>query len=213
MGIIRLKAARMLVLCISASAGLLLTGAPPAHGTTVLQKDINEMLVGSALVFEGYVVEVESQLDSSDRLIHTYVTFELLEVLKGSWSQPTIELSFLGGTVGSRTVTVSGMQLPTLGQRGIYFVEAPARRQLNPFYGWSQGYLPVVRSADGALRVTTAAGAPIIDIDSSRRVPRAVQSTGVAAGLIARSDAPRITAMTVAEVKQSLRRLLRAQSR
>src|SRR6056297_1121271 len=105
---------------------LVLTSLLPfstGHGGSVLQITMDEMLTGSEFVFEGWVLSVESKQTGPKR-IHTFVTCEIKEIIKGEYPEQTITLRFLGGTVGNRTMAVSDIQVPRDGERGIYFVES-----------------------------------------------------------------------------------------
>ncbi len=183
----------------------ILTFAVPTYGSTVRQTSAREMLAQCELVFEGRVMHAESRMNPGGTSIHTYVTFEILDAIKGVWPAQTIELSFLGGTVDGRTLSVPGMKVPRLGEQGIYFVESPTRDQVNPFYGWAQGHLRLIRSKGGALNVLTADGVPVIGIDDTQRGRRGEISRGVAVGLVVDPDAPDEAGMRSEEVKRILR--------
>lgn len=204
-----LRPIRRWTVCVGVGLALLLHHSESAHATTVLQTSIVEMLAHSELVFEGYVIGVESKADPEDRLVYTHVTFELLDLIKGDWSDPTIELRFLGGTVGGKTLSVADMRIPKLDEHGIYFVEAPARSQVNPLYGWAQGHLRLVRANGGPLRVITADGKPVIGIDDQTRGLGKALSTGVARGLTTDPDAPYESSITADAFKNTLLRVLR----
>lgn len=177
----------------------------PSYAATVLRISVREMLNQSDLVFEGHVTRVESRMDPPATLIHTYVTFQISDVIKGAWPDQTIELSFLGGTADGRTLAVPGMQIPELGEQGIYFVESLARNQVHPLYGWTQGHLRLSRSKGGALNVLTSQGVPVIGIDHTQKGRSGEISRGVAVGLVIDPDAPEEDAMRAEDVKEILR--------
>lgn len=133
------------------------------NAASVLEVTLNEMLRESQFVFEGRVIAVESRANERKR-IHTYVTFEILDVIKGDYRSNTITLRFLGGTVGDLTLAVSDMQLPRQEEQGIYFVESLERTQVHPLYGWSQGHFIVIRDASGIARVMTNRGLPVAGV-------------------------------------------------
>jgi hypothetical protein len=188
----------------TASLGILVVAAP-IYASTVLQTSARKMLAQSELVFEGRVESVESRMNPGGTSIHTYVTFRILDVIKGAWPAETIELSFLGGTADGKTLVVAGMQIPELGEQGIYFVESPARNQVHPLYGWAQGHLRLNRSNGGALNVLTADGVPVIGIDDTQRGQSGGISRGVAVGLVVDPDAPKKAGISVKEFKEILR--------
>jgi hypothetical protein len=133
---------------------LLLLPISYGNATSIREVSIDEMLQQSQFVFEGTVTAIESR-ENSQKRIHTYVTFEVKDVIKGVYDSNIITLSFLGGTVGDRTMAVSDMQFPQKGEHGIYFVESLERAQVNPLYGWSQGHFIVERDVAGSERMMT----------------------------------------------------------
>ncbi len=154
--------------------------------SSVKQVDMAEITGDAQLIFEGRVVGTRVEQVPGSRAIHTWVRFEVLDVIKGSYSEPVIELSFLGGTRGDLTVKVSDMQIPAMGEHGIYFVEDTGRRLVNPLVGWAQGHFLV--KYDRTLKrqmITTLDGQPVKDIDLSARKSRLAEiSRGVAQGVI-----------------------------
>ncbi len=133
------------------------------HASSVRQVTIDEMLQQCQFVFEGKVLSLEAE-ENSQKRIHTYVTFKIQNIIKGEYSSDTITLSFLGGTVGDVTMSVSDMKFPQVGERGIYFVESLERSQVNPLYGWSQGHFLVQPDDTGTDRVMTSSGQPVTGV-------------------------------------------------
>jgi hypothetical protein len=142
---------------------LLLMPISYGNATSVREVSLNEMLQQSQFVFEGTVTAIEAR-ENSQKRIHTYVTFEIKDIIKGKYHSNIITLSFLGGTVGDVTMAVSDMRLPQEGEHGIYFVESLERLQVNPLYGWSQGHFIVERDVTGIERVMTNRGLPITGV-------------------------------------------------
>jgi hypothetical protein len=97
------------------------------------------------------------------------------------------------------------MQIPELGEQGIYFVESLARDQVHPLYGWTQGHLRLSRSKGGALNVLTAQGVPVIGIDHTQKGRSGEISRGVAVGLVVDPDAPEEDGMRAEDLKEILR--------
>ncbi|WP_457673350.1 hypothetical protein [Thiolapillus sp.] len=159
--------------------------------SSIKQADMAEITRDARLIFEGRVIGTRVEQAPGSRAIHTWVRFEVLDVIKGDYSAPVIELSFLGGTRGDLTVKVSDMQIPAMGEHGIYFVEDTGRRLVNPLVGWAQGHFLV--RYDRTLKrqmITTLDGKPVKDIDlSARRSAMAEISHGVARGVIT-TDTP-----------------------
>ena len=136
-------------------AYLLFISISYTHAASVRHVTLDEMLQQCQFVFEGKVLALEAR-ENSQKRIHTYVTFEILDVIKGEYPGDTLTLSFLGGTVGDVTMGVSDMKVPQVGERGIYFVESLERSQVHPLYGWSQGHFLVQPDGTGMDRVMTS---------------------------------------------------------
>lgn len=190
---------------------LLLMPAFPAGATSVSEVTMDEMLQKSQFVFEGRVVAREAK-QNSQRRIHTYVTFEIMDVIKGEYTGGSITLRFLGGTVGDVTLAVSDMRLPQEGEHGIYFVESLERMQAHPLFGWSQGHYLVVRDAAGIERVMTNRRLPVTGVKGAapdqrtakgREEPQAV-SQGVPADLVVSQDAKKDKGLRIDEFKKAL---------
>ncbi len=140
--------------------GLLLMLISNGNTASVREVSLNEMLQQSQFVFEGTVTAIEAR-ETSRKRIHTYVTFEIMDIIKGEYQSNIITLRFLGGTVGDVTMAVSDMRLPQEGEHGIYFVESLERLQVNPLYGWSQGHFIVERDVTDIERIMTNRRLPI----------------------------------------------------
>ena len=142
---------------------LLLMPISYGNATSVREVSMDEMLQQSQFVFEGTVTAIEAR-ENSQKRIHTYVTFEITDIIKGEYHSNIITLRFLGGTVGDVTMVVSDMRLPQEGEHGIYFVESLERFQVNPLYGWSQGHFIVERDGTGSERVMTNRRLPVTGV-------------------------------------------------
>jgi hypothetical protein len=181
-----------------------------AHGTSVRAVSVAEMLQQSEFVFEGRVMGLRPDQDPSSGIIRTYVSFEILDVLKGEYSSDTIMLSFMGGTVGGATLAVGDMQIPEIDEKGVYFVESLQRRQVHPFYGWSQGHFLVVADEQGVERVLTKARRPVAAMESRPEIQVKGLSGGTAGGVTVTEGDYRTDAMTITDFKQRLSTMLRA---
>jgi len=152
------------------------------NAASVKEVTMVEMLQVSQFVFEGKVISSESQENSRQR-IHTFVTFEIQEIIKGDYPMDSITLSFLGGTVGDVTLMVSDMNFPEVGEHGIYFVESIKRSQVNPIYGWSQGHFLVETDGSGTDRVLTRNRQPVVEVKSDTQMTSTQFSTGLSTGV------------------------------
>ncbi|HYQ72391.1 MAG TPA: hypothetical protein VET88_10750 [Gammaproteobacteria bacterium] len=182
-----------------------------ANATSIREVTLEELLMRSELVFEGTVTNLRAR-QSHDGIIRTSITFTVAETITGKHPGRTLTLEFLGGTAGSRSTVISGMRLPEPGEHGIYFVEAVGRKQVNPFYGWSQGHFIVEKDPEGTERVMTNRGKPVIGIrDNPPATPAAAISRGVARGIVAAEGRASGPALSVQEFKASLRALISRQ--
>lgn len=180
-----------------------------AGAATVLGVSLDQMLHRSALVFEGRVTEIETRPSDTSRMIYTYVTFEILDVIHGDYQEDTIELRFLGGKLpDGRGMRVSEMRYPVIGEEGIYFVESLERMQVHPLYGWTQGHLLVHRDRRGVRRVTAHDGRPIADVKpvaADKAVGKL--SRGAAEGLVLGASSDSAEGLEVGAFKLKLREM------
>ncbi len=156
-----------------------------ASASSVMRMDMAEMKGGAQLVFEGRVIGIRIEHQSGARAIHTWVRFEVLDVIKGQYDQPALELSFLGGTAGKYSVKVSDMQIPKMGEHGIYFVEDINKPMVNPLYGWAQGHFLIQYDRKQQQQmITTLKGEPVFDVEAGA-VSSQIQeiSQGIARGV------------------------------
>src|SRR2546422_8507486 len=103
--------------------GLILCGPVLLHASSIEQITFDQLVTSSEFIFEGRVLDRHAEFDANGR-IHTYVTFEVDDVLKGTAGGRTVVLRYLGGTVGDTTLKVSDLVLPDMGEKGVYFVES-----------------------------------------------------------------------------------------
>ncbi len=185
-----------------------MTLTPTSYGNAASVREVTmaEMLQVCQLVFEGKVISTEAKENSRKR-IHTFVTFEIQDIIKGEHPYDTITLSFLGGTVGDVTMMVSDMKFPEVGEHGIYFVESMQRPQVNPLYGWSQGHFLVKIDDTGTERVLTRSKRPVTEVKSNTKItatqiPKGL-STGEARGLTLGQEQG-AKGLTLSEFKKAL---------
>ncbi len=152
----------------------ILANSKSLFATTVLKMDIDQIVIKAELVFEGEVLLRESRREPNSGIINTYVTFSILDVIKGSYGANTIELKFAGGSIGNEVVKVNGLLIPVEGEQGIYFVESINRNLITPLIGWSQGHF-IVQEENGRRIVYTVDNRPVTDIQSVSSIPPAIK--------------------------------------
>ena len=158
----------------------------PARATTIVQRDIRDVADGAALVVEGTVTAVTAAPVMQGRAIATTVTIAIEEVLKGSWSEETVALQYLGGRLDGRRMDVGAMRIPAPGEHGIYFIRDPRQRSVHPLKGWEQGHFVVVTEGDGREETVRAGdGRAVVELpaDAAPRAPGQAPGNRVAAGL------------------------------
>lgn len=184
--------------------------------TTILGMDIDKVVADAEFVFEGVVINRETRRDSSSGIISTYVTFQIDDVIKGDYSGGSVELKFMGGVFNGQITEVSGMRIPEMSERGIYFVESMSRDLINPLIGWSQGHFIIVDD-NGVRRISTAGNEPVLEVQPVSDIPAAIKkplalaegSTDSAAGVMTETSPLMIQrALTVEEFKSRITDLL-----
>lgn len=165
---------RQLLACCLVCACLLMVTAN-VGATTILGIDIDELTADAELIFEGEVILTETREDSRSGIISTYVTFNVVDVMKGDYDAASIELKFMGGAFDGRIVQVSGLQIPQMGEQGIYFVESTSRDLINPLLGWSQGHFIIIVDDDGERRISTANEKPVTEVQGVSGIPLAIK--------------------------------------
>ena len=107
------------------------------------------------------------------------------------------------------TLSISSMQIPNKGERGVYFVESIANRQVHPLYGWNQGRFLILNDPDGTSRVHTAQGNPIAALEKTAAPAVAAITDGATARAfgveIVADPVRRARALTPAAFKQRIR--------
>ena len=187
---------------------------PPAAATTLMTLSVDELIDQAELVFEGKVLAVQAVEDSAGQ-ISSYVTFAVLELIKGDYSGESLELKFLGGTANGHTMEVSGLRRPELHETGIYFVESLSEELINPLLGWSQGHYLVQSDSDGVARVTTAGNQPVMAVQAMQQVPALLRKPAdtvegeidAAQGIVTDDDRDMHEALTVEQFKSRIRTL------
>lgn len=136
-----------------------------AGATTLLSVSIDELTQRAEFVFEGEVVSVQAQRGGSRGMVSTFVTFRIIDTIKGSAGGETLELKFLGGSFEGERLEVNGSRIPERGERGVYFVESLSQDLINPLLGWSQGQY-LIQSQGGVEQVTSVDARPIVSVSA-----------------------------------------------
>lgn len=178
-----------------------------APATSVGQVAVRDLVASSELIFEGRVVGQRVERSRRPDAIFTYVTFEVLEIIKGDWPEKRLELPYLGGAVDGESLAVAELWPPPVGEKGIYFVESLGRLQVHPLYGWQQGHYRVEADPKGRELIRTFSGQAIYGLDLGQEAGDFGLSDGVAAGVRRQANSRQEPPLTVLEFKQRLRDL------
>jgi hypothetical protein len=178
-----------------------------ALGSVVEQVTLEQMLKNSQLVFEGTVIGISPHLNPSSSEIETDIAFRVSDVIKGSFSEPVIVLTFSGGTVGTITQRIGDMRMPHYGEHGVYFVESLARKQVHPLYGWDQGHFLVKTNDSGVGIVTTLNSRPVLSLQTAKKNPPTGFSSRIAIGVQIADEATDARALSIEQFKYNLRQI------
>ena len=208
----------MLLRVFCAALLAITVGSAPTSAASVRQTSVGEMLDTCELIFEGEALATGVEESEDGRHLFTWVDFAVLDVVKdpsGPSLGPRLRLHFLGGALGDRVVQVGGMKVPEVGERGLYFVESLARRQVHPLCGWDQGRLRMLRDPVGVLRIVSADGRPVMGLQpggagSAIQRRSTALSEGVARELQLDAGAGLGDALSAADLKAQLRSWLAA---
>ncbi len=186
------------------------------QATTLLGMDIDAVAADAELIFEGEVIQRETRLDQNSDLINTYVTFHVIDVIKGDYSGDSLELKFMGGAFDGQMVEISGLVMPAEGEQGIYFVESLNTDMINPLLGWSQGHYLIVDD-EGVRRMSTVEHLPVVGVQSVTAIPLTIKkpqtviegNADAAVGVMTEDSALQIDrALTVDEFKSRIETIL-----
>ena len=160
-------------------ATVLLAVSALAGASTLLRVSVDELTQRAEFVFEGEVVSVQAQRSGARGMISTFVTFNVIDTIKGSASVESIELKFLCGNLEGERLEVNGSRIPELGERGVYFVESLTQDLINPLLGWSQGQY-LIQTEDGVEQVTSVNARPIVSVAAPRSAAAAASGPATA---------------------------------
>jgi hypothetical protein len=136
------------LLAAVAAGGVFLAGFGPPAGATVCRRlDVNDLCALSAVVVEGEVREVSSNVDSSGRRVYTEVQIFVKETFKGA-PLAMVKVRTPGGRVGPLVQYVCGAARFVRGEKVLLFLWKTAKGRLVPL-GLSQGKLTKVRDRKG----------------------------------------------------------------
>ncbi len=151
------------------SALLVVALAPPAWATTVLRVPLEEMAKACDLVVQARVQSVViSAAPDDERQVSTEVRLEVLRVLKGHPTGPTLTLTLPGGRTQRWTLLIPGMPQFREGEEVVLFLERTSAG-LRPA-GLALGTYRVRRDGTTARAVRDLKGVAVVE-----RTPQGLQ--------------------------------------
>ncbi len=131
-------------------------GALPAGATMLQRQSLSDLVRKSQFIFEGQPVSRAVEALPEGQGARTCFSFKVIQAIAGSHPGNVVRLCFFGGTIGGKGFAVSDLNMPAIGEHGIYLVESTGQPMLNPLIGWDQGHFLVAKDSAGTLRITTA---------------------------------------------------------
>jgi hypothetical protein len=120
------------------------------RATTVQRLELDDLVEKSSAIVMGRVSAARTFWTGNGRLILTTYTLDVAETLKGRASR-RVELTTIGGTIGTVSLHVSGMPVFQQGETAIVFVETSGA--FSTIVGLAQGKFSVT---NGEVSNTTA---------------------------------------------------------
>jgi hypothetical protein len=141
-----------------------LVDGPTVFATSVIAPDYETMVQQADLIFTGRMVSQHGEWRefAGKRSIVTIVKFEVLGVQKGH-PGGSVELQFLGGTVGDTTLDVTAMPKFKKAERTVLFVQGNGVNA-SPVVGFYHGKFRVESDGQGQDFMTHPDGTPLTDI-------------------------------------------------
>lgn len=177
--------------------------------SSIKQLDVGDLLRSSELVFEGQVLSKVSRWNEAKTTIFTDLVFRVDDVVVGSYTKPQLTLSFMGGEVDGLVLKVEGLMIPSVNEKGIYFIESLSKSLVNPLVGWSQGHFLLEKDASGEMGVLTQDKKSVFGVDISMMKSQPL-STGTAIGVKAvnKTKNSSLKAMSPIDFKDQLKTVL-----
>jgi hypothetical protein len=185
---------RRLGVCLSvAAAALACVVSAPAGATLLQRQSLSDLAKKAEFIFEGQPVSSAVEALPDGQGARTCFTFRVIQAIAGSHPGNTMRLCFFGGMLGGRGFAVADLNMPTVGEHGIYLVESTEQPMLDPLIGWDQGHFLITKDSAGILRVTTADHRRITSVAAGPAGPEIVSPSGATAAGVTSDDKPDLT--------------------
>lgn len=126
-------------------AGFCAVAAAAVHATSIRPPTLDELIAQSTRVVEVVATNTTSYWEhtTEGRIIRTKIQFEVLDPILGP-NGKDLTLTFLGGTIGNRSMSVAGQPRFQTGETSILFIEQT-----------DNAFCPVTRMAYGRFRLAS----------------------------------------------------------
>jgi len=169
---------------------VLLTLPRSVAATTVMHMSFDELTRKADVIAIGQVTNIDFTAADDASWVYTYVTLDVIDLLKGETSEDTITLRMDGGRISEeRVLIVAGMPTFELGEEVVVFVKGNEQRPC-PLLGWGQGLLridkqrtadvPRLKTSSGRRILGTKNGEFVLEPDKRGRSGNKAQSGNVA---------------------------------
>lgn len=131
---------RAVIAALAASFALAVAFLMPVQAASVLPLYLDEMIDTSAVAFEGRVTGTRIMRDETTKLVVTYTTFEVRDVLKGAVAA-THEIKQLGGSLPGEGLEYRVPGIPSfhVGEDYVVFLAGVSSLGFSSPIGLSQG--------------------------------------------------------------------------
>lgn len=151
------------------AGGLMLLGlltSIQAFATTIVYKNFDDLVKEADGIVSGRVASIQSQYNA-DHEIYTFVTFDQLDVLGGSFQGPSLTLRFKGGQVDNNISQIVGSPEFSLNEQVVLFVQGNGQSMV-PVVGWTQGVFRVAQDSSGQQVIHDHEGNRVLGIRASQ---------------------------------------------
>jgi hypothetical protein len=121
------------------SAALILLPAPGALADQLQRLSIETLARRAPVIVEGRVAAKRSEWNADGTKIYTIITLAVDEYHKGGLNENSLDIRYLGGSVGDITMAVMGQPTFALNERVFLFLGPDYTRKDQPFAGNAEG--------------------------------------------------------------------------
>jgi hypothetical protein len=141
----------------------IVTAAGAVDATTLLKKNLDDLVREADAIVVGTVSEIQAQSDAGGG-IHSFVTLANLQVIHGDYQDDSLTLRFEGGRVGQDVRFIIGSPQFQPHDRVLVFIQGNGQ-YLVPVVGWTQGVFRLTFDPDtGRERIFDHDRNPVLEI-------------------------------------------------